>query len=252
MPTYNESENIEAMAARVRGAVPAADLLVVDDNSPDGTGDLADKLAAEDAHIHVMHRATKAGLGAAYTAGFRWALERGYGAIVEMDADGSHRPEELPKLLEALSGADLVIGSRYVPGGTVVNWPKSRELLSRGANTYARLVLGISVRDATAGYRAYRAATLRRVGLDGIESKGYCFQIDLALRTIRAGLRVVEVPITFVERVNGSSKMDRSVVAEAFWRVAVWGVTTRRGSAHPPAAKQPTGGGEKGQPPSGD
>lgn len=229
MPTYNEADNIESMAARVRAAVPAADLLVVDDNSPDGTGDIADKLAAEDSHIHVMHRAGKAGLGTAYIAGFRWALERGYGAVVEMDADGSHRPEELPALLAALgSGADLVIGSRYVPGGTVVNWPKSREWLSRGANTYTRLMLGIAVRDATAGYRAYRAGTLERIGLDGIESRGYCFQIDLALRTILAGLTVVEVPITFVERVHGASKMSRSVVIEAWWRVAVWGVTGRR------------------------
>jgi dolichol-phosphate mannosyltransferase len=229
MPTYNEADNIESMAARVRAAVPAADLLVVDDNSPDGTGDLADKLAAEDPHIHVMHRAGKAGLGAAYIAGFRWALERGYGAVVEMDADGSHRPEELPALLAAVdSGADLAIGSRYVPGGTVVNWPKSREWLSRGANTYARLMLGIAVKDSTAGFRAYRAATLERIGLDGVESRGYCFQIDLALRTIRAGLSVVEVPITFVERVHGSSKMSRSVVIEAWWRVAVWGITGRR------------------------
>jgi dolichol-phosphate mannosyltransferase len=229
MPTYNEADNIESMAARVRAAVPTADLLVVDDNSPDGTGDLADKLAAEDSHVQVMHRAGKAGLGAAYIAGFRWALGQGYGAVVEMDADGSHRPEELPALLAALdAGADLAIGSRYVPGGTVVNWAKSREWLSRGANTYARLMLGIAVKDATAGYRAYRATTLERIGLDGIESRGYCFQIDLALRTILAGLTVVEVPITFVERVHGSSKMSRSVVIEAWWRVAVWGVTRRR------------------------
>jgi dolichol-phosphate mannosyltransferase len=234
MPTYNERDNIEPMAGRVRAAVPGADLLVVDDNSPDGTGDIADKLAAEDSHIQVMHRAGKAGLGAAYIAGFQWALERGYGTVVEMDADGSHRPEELPKLLAALEHADLVIGSRYVPGGTVVNWPKSRELLSRGANTYARLMLGIAVRDATAGYRAYRAATLQRIGLHGIESRGYCFQIDLALRTVRAGLTVVEVPITFVERVHGASKMSRSVVFEAWWRVAVWGITGRRRAARTP------------------
>ncbi len=233
MPTYNERDNVESMANRVRRGMPTADLLVVDDNSPDGTGDIADKLAAEDPHIQVMHRAGKAGLGSAYIAGFKWALERGYGAVVEMDADGSHRPEELPALLAALKGADLVIGSRYVPGGTVVNWPKSRELLSRGANLYARLMLGIQVKDATAGFRAYRTSTLRRIGLDNVESQGYCFQIDLVLRTIKAGLTVREVPITFVERVHGASKMSRSVMAEAFWRVAAWSLTARRRSPGP-------------------
>jgi dolichol-phosphate mannosyltransferase len=228
MPTYNERANIESTAGRVRRAVPGADLLVVDDNSPDGTGELADKLAAEDPHIHVLHRDRKAGLGAAYIAGFRWALEHDYGVVVEMDADGSHLPEELPRLLGALAGADLVLGSRYVPGGTVVNWPKSRELLSRGGNTYARLMLGISLKDSTGGYRAYRASTLRKIALDEVESQGYCFQIDLAMRAIRAGLKVTEVPITFVERVHGTSKMSRAVVAEALWRVTVWGVTGRR------------------------
>lgn len=227
MPTYNERANIETTAGRVRRAVPGADLLVVDDSSPDGTGDLADKLAADDSHIHVLHRDRKAGLGAAYIAGFRWALDQGYGVVVEMDADGSHLPEELPRLLEALAGADLVLGSRYVPGGTVRNWAKSRELLSRGANTYARLMLGITLKDSTGGYRAYRASTLRAITLDEVESQGYCFQIDLALRAVRAGLTVVEVPITFVERVHGSSKMSRAVVLEALWRVAVWGVTGR-------------------------
>jgi dolichol-phosphate mannosyltransferase len=228
MPTYNERANIESTAGRVRRAVPDADLLVVDDNSPDGTGELADKLAAEDPHIYVLHRDRKAGLGAAYIAGFRWALEHGYDVVVEMDADGSHLPEELPRLLGALADADLVLGSRYVPGGTVVNWPKSRELLSRGGNTYARLMLGISLKDSTGGYRAYRASTLRKIALDEVESQGYCFQIDLAMRAIRAGLKVTEVPITFVERVHGTSKMSRAVVAEALWRVTVWGVTGRR------------------------
>ena len=228
MPTYNERANIEAMVGRVRRAVPGADLLVVDDNSPDGTGEVADKLAAEDSHVHVLHRERKAGLGAAYIAGFRWALEQDYGVVVEMDADGSHLPEELPRLLDALAGADLVIGSRYVPGGTVVNWPKRREMLSRGGNTYARLMLGIKLKDATGGYRAYRAGTLRKIALDEVESQGYCFQIDLAMRAIQAGLRVIEVPITFVERVHGTSKMSRAVVAEAFWRVTIWGITGRR------------------------
>ena len=236
MPTYNERANIEAMVGRVRRAVPGADLLVVDDNSPDGTGEVADKLAAEDSHVHVLHRERKAGLGAAYIAGFRWALDQGYGVVVEMDADGSHLPEELPRLLDALAGADLVLGSRYVPGGTVVNWPKSREMLSRGGNTYARLMLGIKIQDATGGYRAYRASTLRKISLDEVESQGYCFQIDLATRAIRAGLRVIEVPITFVERVHGTSKMSRAVVAEALWRVTVWGITGRRRGSHQPAS----------------
>jgi dolichol-phosphate mannosyltransferase len=228
VPTYNERENLEQIAARLRTAVPDADLLVVDDNSPDGTGETADKLAAEDSSIHVLHRPAKAGLGSAYIAGFRWALERGYGVLVEIDADGSHQPQELPGLLAALeAGADLVIGSRYVTGGTVLNWPKSREILSRGGNTYARLMLRISVRDATGGYRAYRASTLRRIALDEVESQGYCFQIDLALRVIRAGLTVVEVPITFVERAHGASKMSRAVVVEALWRVTQWGITAR-------------------------
>ena len=235
MPTYNERANIEATAGRVRRAVPGADLLVVDDNSPDGTGEIADKLAAGDPHVHVLHRERKAGLGAAYIAGFRWALERDYGVVVEMDADGSHLPEELPRLLDALARADLVLGSRYVPGGTVVNWPKSREILSRGGNTYARLMLGIKLKDATGGYRAYRASTLQKIALEEVESQGYCFQIDLAMRAIRAGLKVIEVPITFVERVHGTSKMSRAVVAEALWRVTVWGVSAHRHRSRRPA-----------------
>jgi dolichol-phosphate mannosyltransferase len=227
VPTYNERGNIESTAGRIRSAVPGADVLIVDDNSPDGTGDIAGELAAGDSHIHVLHRTQKTGLGAAYIAGFRWALAEGYDVLVEMDADGSHQPEELPLLLEALKGADLVLGSRWVAGGTVRNWPKSRELLSRGGNTYARLMLGIGLKDATGGYRAYRAATLRAIALDEVESQGYCFQIDLAMRAIRAGLRVVEVPITFVERIHGKSKMSRAIVAEALWRVTIWGVTGR-------------------------
>ena len=227
MPTYNERQNLEIIAGRVRESVPAADLLVVDDNSPDGTGDLADKLAETDQHIQVMHRTEKAGLGRAYVAGFSWALERGYDVIVEMDADGSHRPEDLPRLLTALADADAVIGSRYVPGGTVVNWPKSREFLSRGANIYNRLMLGVSVKDATGGFRAYRAATLRKIDLNNIESAGYCFQIDMTLRVLQAGLKLTEVPITFVERERGSSKMSNAVIREAFFRVAQWGITAR-------------------------
>jgi len=227
MPTYNERQNVESIAGRVRAALPAADLLVVDDNSPDGTGDLADKLAEADPHVQVMHRTEKAGLGKAYIAGFGWALERGYDVIVEMDADGSHQPEHLPGLVAALDYADLSIGSRWVPAGRVVNWPRSREALSRGANIYTRMMLGLGVRDATAGFRAYRAATLRTISLDQVESAGYCFQIDLTLRVADAGLRIVEVPITFVEREHGASKMSNRIIAEAFWRVAQWGVTRR-------------------------
>jgi len=227
IPTYNERDNIEIITGRVRSSVPDAHVLIVDDNSPDGTGEIADKLAGGDPHVHVLHRAGKAGLGAAYIAGFAWALEQGYGALVEMDADGSHRPEELPRLLAALAGADLVLGSRYVPGGAVLNWPRSRELLSRAGNTYARLMLGLKLMDATGGYRAFRASTLRRIGLDDVDSQGYCFQVDLARRTIAAGLTVTEVPITFEERQRGASKMSRKIVLEALWRVTGWGIAAR-------------------------
>jgi dolichol-phosphate mannosyltransferase len=230
IPTYNESDNLEDIVSRTRRAVPDADILVVDDNSPDGTGDLAEKLALTDEHVHVLHRTQKAGLGAAYLAGFDWALDRGYEALVEMDADGSHDPAELPSLLGALANADLVVGSRWVRGGTVRNWPRSREILSRAGNAYARIMLRLSVHDATGGYRAYRAATLRRIGLRDVRSQGYCFQIELTLRTVRSGLTVAEVPITFTERARGTSKMSQAIVAEALWRVTVWSVT-RRGSS---------------------
>ena len=227
MPTYEERQNLESIAARLRSAVPDADLLVVDDNSPDGTGDLADKLSEADPRIQVLHRTDKAGLGPAYIAGFRWALERGYDAVVEMDADGSHQPEQLPQLLTALAAADGVIGSRWIPGGKLLNWPKSREVLSRAANVYVRLMLGLKIKDATGGYRAYRASALRTISLDTVESAGYCFQIDLTLRMIQAGLRIVEVPITFVERERGASKMSQAIIGEAFLRVAQWAVSTR-------------------------
>jgi len=241
MPTYQERQNLEPIAGRLRAAVPDADLLVVDDSSPDGTGDLADKLAEADPHVHVLHRAEKAGLGPAYIAGFQWALERGYDAIVEMDADGSHQPEQLPRLLAALAGADAVIGSRWMPGGETVNWPASREILSRGANIYTRLMLGFQVRDATGGYRAYRAATLRTISLDRVESTGYCFQIDLTIRIIQAGLTVAEVPITFTEREHGASKMSATIIREAFLRVARWGVASRLRTFRPPARTRTRG-----------
>jgi dolichol-phosphate mannosyltransferase len=227
IPTYNERDNIRLITARVRSAVPAADLLIVDDNSPDGTGEIADELAAADKHIHVLHRRSKAGLGAAYVAGFEAALARGYDTIVEMDADGSHQPEELPKLLAALASADIVLGSRWIPGGKTLNWPKSREFLSRAGNAYARMMLGTPLRDITGGYRAYRASALWKIGLENVESVGYCFQIDLVRRAVQADLTVAEIPITFVERTYGASKMSKAIVREALWQVTRWGITRR-------------------------
>lgn len=227
IPTYNEADNLAPVVARVREAVPEAHVLVADDNSPDGTGKIADELAADDERVHVLHRAGKEGLGAAYLAGFRWGLEHDFGVLVEMDADGSHQPEELPRLLTALKGADLVLGSRWVPGGRVVNWPRSRQLLSRGGNTYSRLLLDVPLRDITGGYRAFRRETLERLGLTEVASQGYCFQVDLARRAVQAGCSVVEVPITFVEREHGDSKMSRDIVVEALWRVTAWGVGGR-------------------------
>ena len=227
IPTYNERDNICPITARVRSAVPGADLLIVDDNSPDGTGQIADELAAADKHIHVLHRPAKVGLGAAYIAGFEEALDQGYDTVVEMDADGSHQPEDLPKLLAALAGADIVLGSRWIPGGKTLNWPKSRELLSRAGNAYARTMLGIPLRDITGGYRAYRASALWKIGLEDVESVGYCFQIDLVRRAVQAGLALAEVPITFVERTQGTSKMTKAIVREALSRVTRWGITMR-------------------------
>jgi dolichol-phosphate mannosyltransferase len=249
IPTYNERENVGPIVGRVRASVPEAEVLVVDDNSPDGTGEIADALAATDSHIHVLHRAGKDGLGAAYRAGMRWALDAGYDRVVEMDADGSHRPEELSRLLEALrtdetgsssdsgsgdtgagravvgAGADVVLGSRWVPGGGVVNWPARRRMLSRGGSAYSRIALGVPARDVTGGYRAFTADALRRIHFADVESQGYCFQIDMLRRAYRAGLVVDEVPITFVEREHGASKMTGGIVAEAMFRVTVWGIT---------------------------
>ncbi|WP_033439944.1 polyprenol monophosphomannose synthase [Saccharothrix sp. NRRL B-16314] len=227
IPTYNERDNIGKIVRRLHTALPDVHALVVDDGSPDGTGDLADEMAAADDRVHVMHRTEKAGLGAAYVAGFRWALDRGYAVVVEMDADGSHAPEDLPRLLDALRDADLVLGSRYVPGGSTVNWPKYRELISRGGNVYSQIALGAKVKDITGGFRAFRAEVLQRLKLDTVASQGYCFQIDLAWRTIELGHRVVEVPITFTEREVGESKMSGNIVREALWRVTKWGVRRR-------------------------
>lgn len=227
IPTYNEQENVRRITARVRQAVPEAHILVADDNSPDGTGQIADELAAADDHIEVLHRLGKEGLAAAYMAGFAWGLERGFDVLIEMDADGSHQPEQLPAMLDALRDADLVLGSRWVPGGEVVNWPRSREVLSRGGNLYTRLALDVPLQDATGGYRVFRASTLRALELHNVASQGYCFQVDMARRAVRSGMRVVEVPITFVEREFGTSKMSGSIVREALWRVTVWGAQER-------------------------
>ena len=227
IPTYNESENIERIVTRTRDAVPQAHILIADDNSPDGTGKIADALAAAEDHVHVMHRLGKEGLGAAYLAGFEWGINAGYDMLVEMDADGSHQPKQLPRLLDAISDADLVLGSRWVRGGEVVNWPRSREILSRGGNLWTRIALGIPLKDATGGYRVFRRQTLLGLGLDNVSSAGYCFQVDLAWRALKAGYRVVEVPITFIEREYGDSKMNKSIVAEALVRTTAWGIAYR-------------------------
>jgi dolichol-phosphate mannosyltransferase len=231
VPTYNEADNLTWIVGRLRSAVPDVDVLVVDDGSPDGTGAIADALAAEDPGVHVVHRTAKAGLGAAYLHGFAVALERGYDVVGEMDADGSHQPEQLPAMLAALERADLVIGSRWVPGGSVVNWPLTRKALSVGGNLYARAALGLRVRDVTAGFRLFRRTTLEGIDLGSVESSGYCFQTDLAWRTAQAGLRIVEVPIEFVERVRGESKMDRAVATESLRRITAWGLAERRRQA---------------------
>jgi dolichol-phosphate mannosyltransferase len=227
IPTYNESENITRILSRTRKAVPDAHILVADDNSPDGTGKLADEIAVSDGHVHVMHRLGKEGLGAAYMAGFEWGLNEGYQVLVEMDADGSHQPEQLPELLNALTDADLVLGSRWVKGGEVLNWPKSREILSRGGNLWTRIALGIPLRDATGGYRAFRRKTLLGLGLDNVASAGYCFQVDIAWRALKAGFKVVEVPITFIEREYGDSKMSQKIVVEALALTTMWGIGHR-------------------------
>ncbi|TDE09534.1 polyprenol monophosphomannose synthase [Jiangella asiatica] len=227
IPTYNEALTIAKAIDRTRSAVPHAHVLVVDDASPDGTGAIVDEIAELDDHVHVLHRAGKQGLGAAYVAGFGWGLGRDYELLVEMDADGSHQPEELPRLLHAAEQADLVLGSRYVPGGRVVNWPWRREALSRLGNTYTRLALGTTLRDATGGFRVFRGDALRQLDVDTVASQGYCFQVDLAWRAVRAGLRVIEVPITFVEREQGESKMDGTIVREAFLRLTQWGAAHR-------------------------
>jgi dolichol-phosphate mannosyltransferase len=233
IPTYNERENLADTVARVRASVPEASVLVVDDASPDGTGALADELASVDPAVHVLHRTAKNGLGAAYLEAFSWALERNFDAVVQLDADGSHLPEELPRLLARLRGegsarpADLVIGSRWVAGGSIQNWPRHRELLSRWGSAYARWVLRLETRDATAGYRVFRADALRRIPLEDVHTRGYGFQVDMLWHAHTAGLTIVEVPVTFVERLRGRSKMRPAIVVEAMAHVTAWGIRSR-------------------------
>ncbi|MBF4162009.1 polyprenol monophosphomannose synthase [Nocardioides sp. CBS4Y-1] len=228
IPTYDEAANLAWIVGRLRAAEPEIDVLVVDDNSPDGTGRIADDLAATDPQVRVLHRTGKEGLGAAYRHGFAHALAAGYDVIGEMDADGSHQPEQLHRLRTALEDADLVIGSRWIPGGSVTNWALHRQALSRGGNLYVRMLLGISVRDATAGYRLFRRSTLERIDLASVRSTGYVFQTDMVVRTLHAGLTVREVPIEFVERERGDSKMSGRVAGESLRRITAWGLAERR------------------------
>ena len=229
-PTYNERESITEVVARLFDACgERVDLLVIDDGSPDGTAEIVAKLATEDSRIHLEQRPGKLGLGTAYVAGFKWAMERGYDEVVEMDADLSHNPADVPRLLDALKDADLVIGSRYVPGGGVSNWGRGRRLLSAAGNLYARMWLGYKIKDSTAGFRADRTAALTRIDLDTIASEGYGFQIEMTRRFHRAGLRIREVPITFEERATGSSKMSRRIALEALAGVTRWGLRDRLG-----------------------
>ena len=220
LPTYNERENLEAMVSALGEVLPEdGRILVVDDNSPDGTGEIADRLSAEREHVDVLHRARKDGLGPAYLAGFAWALEHGADLVLEMDCDFSHDPADVPRLLTAAEEADVVLGSRYVPGGGTRNWNLLRRLISRGGSLYAQILLGVRIRDLTGGFKCYRRAVLETIDLDAIDSKGYAFQIETTYRALRAGFRVVEVPIVFVDREAGGSKMSKSIVLEAMWKV---------------------------------
>lgn len=235
VPTYDEAENIHEIVERVLSTVPSAHLLVVDDGSPDGTGDIVEGIASGDDRVHLLRRTGKLGLGTAYVTGFRWGLERGYDLLIEMDADGSHPADRLPALIDAVVSADpsadvmLAIGSRWTAGGSVIDWPKRRELLSRGGNAYARIMLGLDVHDITAGFRVYRADAIRRMDLDAIDSKGYCFQVDMTLRVHDLGGAIVEVPIAFRDRVRGVSKMSQAIVVEAMLRTTQWGLQRRFG-----------------------
>ncbi|SFK71823.1 polyprenol monophosphomannose synthase [Geodermatophilus ruber] len=242
VPTYDEAENVGPILDRLHRSVPGAHALVVDDGSPDGTGELAEALAARDERVHVLRRTVKAGLGPAYVAGFRWGRARGYDVLVEMDADGSHHPEQLPALLAALTEADLALGSRYVPGGRVEDWPAHRLLLSRAGNLWTRWALRLPLADATGGFRAVRGELVDRLPFDDVASHGYCFQVDWAWRAVRTGARVVEVPITFTERIAGRSKMTLSIVGEALVRVTWWGLQDRLAERLPGRVRRPVSG----------
>ena len=228
LPTNQEAENIRDVLTRIRSAVPDADVLVVDDGSPDGTADLAEGVGAELGHVSVLRRAEKSGLGPAYRAGFAWGMERGHEILIEMDADLSHDPEVLPRLIATVEGgADLAIGSRYIPGGAVPGWPASRRLISKVGNLYIGLMLRLPVRDATAGFRAYRTEIVERIGLERVRADGYGFQIEMAYEVNKAGGTIVEIPITFRDRARGESKMSPDIVSEALWLVTKWGMRDR-------------------------
>ncbi len=227
IPTYDERENLPELLGQIHRQVPEAHVLVVDDASPDGTGELADELASKDDRIHVLHREGKLGLGTAYIAGFRWGLARGYSYLLEMDADFSHKPEYLPRMLEAIQDADLVIGSRYVPGGGTENWTLTRKLISRGGSLYSRLVLGVKIKDLTGGFKCFRRETLEAIDLDGIRSKGFGFQVEMNYKVAKRGFRVVEIPILFPDRTRGQSKMSKKIFFEALvnvWKIRLSGV----------------------------
>lgn len=231
LPTYDECDTLEEVVSGVLAAASLVEVLVVDDSSPDGTGEIADRLSARHSRVHVMHRPSKLGLGSAYRNGFRWGLDRGYDVLVEMDADLSHDPAALPQLLAATSWADLVLGSRYVPGGRTENWPWHRRALSRGGNRYVQLVSGVPVHDATSGYRAFRRDVLEELEVDSLRSEGYSFQLETVLHAWRRGFTIAELPITFVERRSGASKISRAIVFEALWRVLIWSWTGPRRAA---------------------
>lgn len=225
VPTYNECNNVPAIVPRILQQHPGIDVLVVDDNSPDGTGKLADEMAAADPRVHVLHRPRKAGLGKAYIAGFGWALGQGYDLVIEMDADFSHDPKFLPTLIAAAADADLVIGSRYKAGVNVINWPMSRLLLSIGANQYARWITGLPLTDSTGGFKCFRRSVLEALDLARVKSNGYSFQIEMSYRAWRKGFRLVEIPIVFTDRIEGQSKMNKRIVREAIWMV--WALRLR-------------------------
>ena len=223
VPTYQELHTLPSIIHRIFETIPNIDVLVIDDNSPDGTGKLADELSQKYSNLKVLHRAQKNGLGAAYIDGFKVSLDD-YEVLVEMDADGSHDPQDLKRILEEIPNYDCVLGSRWVPGGKVVNWPLSRQILSRGGNLYARKMLGFEIGDSTGGFRAYKTSALRNIDLNLIDSQGYCFQVDMVRRIVSQGLKIKEVPITFTERTIGTSKMSRNIVLEAFVKIGIWGI----------------------------